>query len=116
MKVQKCLGCNQSTKFLFAQNKNRHVAICSLSQSVAHFVFARPVDRKSTRYVFKNPVTVNLRCGTLFLVARALGNLMDRLSIGAVVDYWYLRVILPIIPHISLYFNLSDLSDLSWAE
>jgi lipoprotein signal peptidase len=61
------------------------------------------------RYVFTNPVPGNLRYGSLFLAAGALGNLVDRLSIGAVVDYWYLRVLLPIFPKVSLFFNLSDL-------
>jgi lipoprotein signal peptidase len=96
-----------SAMWIIVGNKwNTHMS--NIFSKVAYFI-AMSGAAGLMRYVFKNPVTVNLRCGTLFLVAGALGNLMDRLSIGAVVDYWYLRVILPIIPHISLYFNLSDL-------
>jgi lipoprotein signal peptidase len=97
-----------SAMWIIVGNKwNTHMS--NIFSKVAYFI-AMSGAAGLMRYVFKNPVTVNLRCGTLFLVAGALGNLMDRLSIGAVVDYWYLRAALPPIkPRLSLYFNLSDL-------
>ncbi|CAJ1355047.1 unnamed protein product [Effrenium voratum] len=45
--------------------------------------------------------------GLLFLVAGGAGNLVDRLSVGGVIDYWLLQ--LQGVINTSFYWNLSDL-------